>query len=81
LKILGISAFYHDSAVCLIEGDRILYAAQEERFSFIIIFCFIITPISFIKRMIRKKLNEPQIKSIDLKKNVVIIYLKSQKII
>jgi carbamoyltransferase len=33
LKILGISAFYHDSAVCLIEGDKILYAAQEERFS------------------------------------------------
>ncbi|MBK7639522.1 MAG: hypothetical protein IPJ22_05635 [Bacteroidetes bacterium] len=26
-------AFYHDSAVCLIEGDKILYAAQEERFS------------------------------------------------
>jgi len=33
MKILGISAFYHDSAVAMIEGDRILYAAQEERFS------------------------------------------------
>lgn len=31
--ILGISAFYHDSAVCLIKDGEILYAAQEERFS------------------------------------------------
>lgn len=33
MKILGISAYYHDSAVCLIEDGNILYAAQEERFS------------------------------------------------
>ena len=33
MKILGISAYYHDSAVCLIEDGKILYAAQEERFS------------------------------------------------
>lgn len=33
IKILGISAYYHDSAVCLIEDGRIIYAAQEERFS------------------------------------------------
>lgn len=35
---------------------------------FATIFYFIITPISFIKRMIEKKTNEAQIKSIDLKK-------------
>lgn len=31
--ILGISAFYHDSAAAIIENGEILYAAQEERFS------------------------------------------------
>lgn len=31
--ILGISAFYHDSAVCLIKDGEIIFAAQEERFS------------------------------------------------
>ncbi len=31
--ILGISAFYHDSAACLIKDGRIVAAAQEERFS------------------------------------------------
>jgi len=31
--ILGISAFYHDSAACLLGGDTIVAAAQEERFS------------------------------------------------
>ena len=31
--ILGISAFYHDSAAALIQDGKILYAAQEERFS------------------------------------------------
>jgi len=30
---LGISAYYHDAAVCLIEDGKIIYAAQEERFS------------------------------------------------
>jgi carbamoyltransferase len=33
MKILGLSAFYHDSAAALIEDGRILAAAQEERFS------------------------------------------------
>ena len=33
IKILGISAFYHDSAVALIEDGNIIYASQEERFS------------------------------------------------
>jgi carbamoyltransferase len=32
-KILGISAFYHDSAAALIEDGKILAAAQEERFT------------------------------------------------
>jgi len=31
--ILGISAFYHDSAAALIKDDEIIAAAQEERFS------------------------------------------------
>lgn len=30
---LGISAFYHDSAACLLEDGEIVAAAQEERFS------------------------------------------------
>jgi len=33
LRILGISAFYHDSAAALIEDGQIVAAAQEERFS------------------------------------------------
>ena len=33
MYILGISAFYHDSAACLIKDGEILVAAQEERFS------------------------------------------------
>ena len=32
-KILGISAYYHDSAAALIVGNDIVAAAQEERFS------------------------------------------------
>jgi len=33
MYILGISAFYHDSAACLIKNGRICAAAQEERFT------------------------------------------------
>ncbi len=33
MKILGISAFYHDSAAALVKDGRIVAAAQEERFS------------------------------------------------
>ena len=33
MKILGISCFYHDSAACLLDGDHIVAAAQEERFT------------------------------------------------
>ena len=32
-KILGISAFYHDSAAALIIDGEIISAVQEERFS------------------------------------------------
>ena len=32
-KILGISAFYHDSAACLVIDGEIIAAAQEERFT------------------------------------------------
>ena len=31
--ILGISAFYHDSAACLLNNGKIIAAAQEERFT------------------------------------------------
>jgi carbamoyltransferase len=33
MRILGISAFYHDSAAALVEDGRIVAAAQEERFT------------------------------------------------
>lgn len=33
MHILGLSAFYHDSAACLLSGGRVVAAAQEERFS------------------------------------------------
>ena len=33
MVILGISAYYHDSAACLVIDGRIIAAVQEERFS------------------------------------------------
>ena len=33
MNILGISAFYHDSAACLVQNGEIIAAAQEERFT------------------------------------------------
>ncbi|GBD97524.1 MAG TPA: hypothetical protein ENG83_12735 [Nitrospirae bacterium] len=33
MDILGISAFYHDSAACLVRDGKIISAAQEERFT------------------------------------------------
>ena len=33
MNILGISAFYHDSAACLVVDGKIVAAAQEERFT------------------------------------------------
>jgi carbamoyltransferase len=33
MRILGVSAYYHDSAAALIEDGRVVAAAQEERFT------------------------------------------------
>ena len=33
MRILGLSAYYHDSAAALVEDGRIVAAAQEERFT------------------------------------------------
>jgi len=33
MRILGISAFYHDSAACVVVDGRVVAAAQEERFT------------------------------------------------
>ena len=33
MDILGISAFYHDSAACLVRDGEVIEAAQEERFT------------------------------------------------
>ena len=33
MNILGISAFYHDSAAALVRDGKIIAAAQEERFT------------------------------------------------
>jgi carbamoyltransferase len=33
MRVLGISAFYHDSAAALVEDGRLVAAAQEERFT------------------------------------------------
>ncbi len=33
MKIIGISAYYHDSAVCLLVNGELIAAAQEERFT------------------------------------------------
>ena len=30
---LGISAFYHDSAACIVKDGKVLYAIEEERFT------------------------------------------------
>ena len=31
--VLGISAYYHDSAACLLRDGEVVAAAQEERFT------------------------------------------------
>ena len=33
MYILGFSAYYHDSAACLIKDGKIIAASQEERFT------------------------------------------------
>src|SRR3712207_6842624 len=32
-SVIGVSAFYHDSAACLVVDGRVVAAAQEERFT------------------------------------------------
>lgn len=33
IKVLGVSAYYHDSGAALVKGGKIIGAAQEERFT------------------------------------------------
>ena len=33
MNILGLSCYHHDSAACLVQGSRVVTAAQEERFT------------------------------------------------
>jgi carbamoyltransferase len=33
MKILGISCYYHDSAAALVDGDKVIAAVEEERFT------------------------------------------------
>ena len=33
MYIIGISAFYHDSSVCLFKDNRLIFACEEEKFS------------------------------------------------
>ena len=33
MVILGLSAYYHDSAACILKDGEIIAAAQEERFT------------------------------------------------
>ena len=33
MYILGVSAYYHDAAACILKGSKIIAAAQEERFT------------------------------------------------
>ena len=57
-SILGISAFYHDSAAALIKNGEILHAIQEERLT------RIKHDSSFPKNSIRNILNIEKIKLI-----------------
>lgn len=33
MYIIGISAFYHDSSVCLFRNDQLIFACEEEKFT------------------------------------------------
>ena len=58
-NILGISAYYHDSAACLIVDGEIIAAAQEERFTRIKHdSSYPYNAINFILKYSRLKLNE-----------------------
>ena len=68
MYILGISAFYHDSAACLIKNGEIIAAAQEERFT------RIKHDSSFPHNSIKYCLREAQITNKDL--NNIVFYEK-----
>ena len=57
---LGISAFYHDSAACLVKDSIVLAAAEEERFT------SIKHDSSFPKNTIKWLLNSNRIKISDI---------------
>ena len=33
MYIIGISAFYHDSSVCLFRDNQLIFACEEEKFT------------------------------------------------
>ena len=58
-SILGISAFYHDSAACILIDGKIIAAAQEERFTRIKHdTCYPFNAIEFVLNFSKLKLNE-----------------------
>jgi len=58
-SILGISAFYHDSAACILIDGKIIAAAQEERFTRIKHdSCYPFNAIEFVLNFSKLKLNE-----------------------
>ena len=58
-SILGISAFYHDSAAAIIEDGKIIAAAQEERFSRIKHDpSYPYNAVNFVLKFSKKKINE-----------------------
>jgi carbamoyltransferase len=68
MNILGISAYYHDSAAVLLQGGRLIAAAQEERFS------RVKNDASFPLQAIRYCLAQAELESTDL--DAVIFYDK-----
>ena len=73
--ILGISAFYHDSAAVLLKDDDIIAAVQEERFSRIKFDANF--PINSIKFCLKSgKINEEKIDAIAFYENPYLKYLR-----
>ena len=68
MKILGISCFYHDSGIALIENGEVLFAAQEERFS------RLKQDASFPYKSIEKMLTELKLKKEDI--DICVFYEK-----
>ena len=68
MKILGISCFYHDSGIALIENGEVLFAAQEERFS------RLKQDASFPYKSIEKMLTELNLKKEDI--DICVFYEK-----